>query len=402
MKKIILSFFVIMNFAFAGNYGVGVKIFKFIDDTREELLTKDKSDKREVIFKVWYPTKSDTNNKTVHLLYGEPELPIVPLLTKELGITKDKLENFQTETVFNAEIANSNTKFPLIIYNHGAGTLMEENQTLIESLVKKGIIVLSVAHKFDTLSVLDGKGNIVPLDVKAKIEKRDLKKGYKEKELSALLESIRNTEIDIKHKETFYEIYDAYIENTAQVNYYVNDSLSALKKLTELNEAEFKDSIDTNRYIALGFSIGGAVSSVLLNTYEECVGAINLDGTHFGIRKEHSFTKPYLGLISGLDVSREDNRIIKDLANDKYNYIEFKNSSHFNFTDIAIILPEYKAEATKKDPVPFLGMIDENYMGAKVKELVGNFVTSIYDNYDFNVYLNTLKDDKNLRVNPYN
>ena len=38
-----------------GEFSVGTETFHFIDDDREESFTEQKSDKRELVFQVWYP-----------------------------------------------------------------------------------------------------------------------------------------------------------------------------------------------------------------------------------------------------------------------------------------------------------------------------------------------------------
>lgn len=53
---------------------VGTQTFHFTDQNRDEVLTENQSDKRELMVQVWYPTENKNNNKSEALFPKDKEM----------------------------------------------------------------------------------------------------------------------------------------------------------------------------------------------------------------------------------------------------------------------------------------------------------------------------------------
>ena len=407
MKKILLGIVVLSNLLLAQNYGVGMKHFKFADNTREELLTDISGDFRDVIFKVWYPTEENSKAQKLPILYGDETLKNAVNLEYLPFITDERFKTTLSDAVLNASIISSKSKFPLIIYNHGGGMIMEDNVRLIESLVKKGYVVMSVGHKYLTSQITDVNNKVVT-DVEntsKDINFSNMADGFSWEKYDEMDAVLKNTKvIDKTYVENFYKQYDGFIGTNKIAKLIAEDSLVALNKLDVINKSEFKDLIDTSRYATLGYSIGGAAGAYLMNRDAKCVGALNLDGTNYGVYRDKDFKKPYLQLLSSYFIAREDSRYIKSIAKDTFNFITFKNTNHANFSIFTEMVPEFKTMESwvaGNFPTPTLGPIDAVYFNNKVAEISYNFMDSIFGKNDFKKYLKTIENDENLFVNKY-
>ena len=244
----------------------------------------------------------------------------------------------------------SQKKYPIIVYNHGMGYGDFENPTLWNELVKKGYVVVVLTHKYISDMYRDEKAQITNLP-------------------------------DSK----FWYVQDGPILFDELTRTVVKDSLLALVDLRKTNETEFEGKIDLEKYFAMGWSLGGAVASYLLNSDTRCIGAINMDGNLLAREKSFTYTKPQLTLLSEFepDIKPRMATVGFDKLNKKWNnFIVIKKAMHMVFAERHVVNygPNYK-------------------MLKIVREISIGFIDRIFKGEEYQSYIDNLKTDKRVLVN---
>ena len=153
----------------AGPFAVGRAAFDWTDQTRSEVLSKDRSAKRELMVYLWYPT--DAKYATVK---DAPYLPgadaIDKLSDRELVdgdglwpvILSRKVKSHALEGV---AVARNPSRFPLVIFSHGLGSPVFHYTSFIEGLVSHGDVVASILHTYEANAVAFPDGRVVALSM---------------------------------------------------------------------------------------------------------------------------------------------------------------------------------------------------------------------------------------------
>ncbi|WP_227011425.1 hypothetical protein [Paenibacillus lutimineralis] len=103
---------------------VGTQTFHFTDPNRDEALTEDQGDKRELMVQVWYPTENKNNNKREPLFPKDKEMfkKYVQTYADSLSLPDfvfDYWKYSRTNSYENVEILPSTGPYPLVLLSHG-------------------------------------------------------------------------------------------------------------------------------------------------------------------------------------------------------------------------------------------------------------------------------------------
>lgn len=137
----------------SGVFPIGRRLFYWTDESRAENITDDANDKRILFVQVWYPAKK-SNGKAAEYLPNLDELR-----GKDENI--EILQNIKTHTAQDAKIADSKTKFPVIIFSPGLGSNPFFYAAIIENLVSRGYVVAAIHHPYDTDAFKFSDGQII-------------------------------------------------------------------------------------------------------------------------------------------------------------------------------------------------------------------------------------------------
>ncbi|MEM8890418.1 MAG: hypothetical protein AAGD28_20750, partial [Bacteroidota bacterium] len=227
----------------SGPYAVGTEAFHFVDESREEMLTKDSLDKRELMLQFSFPIQKDSN--------------LVPDLYPNS-------KRVSTQSVKGVEIVKDGQKFPLIIYSSGAGGNRFSNTQQIEELVSHGYLVLAIDHTFLVDSHFpDGR-------------------------------KIKAFDFDVDFSDLSREDFMKQIS----LGMRTKDMLSSLEKLKEISRDSthsFFNRIDFENIGLFGWSIGGAAVGEICLTHPEFKAGVNLDGWDWMEMNDSShFQTPFL------------------------------------------------------------------------------------------------------------
>ena len=113
-----------------------------IKTNRDEIITSDPMDKRELTIKAWYPADVTTEKREKYLPSAEREgFAIKYGLPKK---TFGYLDLTATNTYENPPVAEG--KYPVLIFSHGYYSKASGYYAIIEDIVSQGYIVINLNH----------------------------------------------------------------------------------------------------------------------------------------------------------------------------------------------------------------------------------------------------------------
>lgn len=245
----------------SGVYSIGTKIYRWVDSSREEQATENKSDKRNVIAQVWYPTQFPRQQKSVYM-DGLTNLPL------QFGLLSDfvmrKYDQINTHATLNAAISNQKL-WPVVIFSPGFGSSRSWQTGLITEMVSRGYVVFALDHPYETTITELANGTIVRR-IDTSPRDNDARGGWMAAQLS-----VRATD--------FKFVLDRVFEGL--------DGL--------------KNHLDTSHIVAIGHSFGGATAVVATAQDPRIKAAVNIDGTLYG--EIPHLTRPFLWVQSDSSVT---------------------------------------------------------------------------------------------------
>jgi predicted dienelactone hydrolase len=225
-----------------GSFGIGRTAFRWVDKSRPEVMPDKKSDYRELLVYLFYPTESKASGKLATYF---PHLKETEAFEEQFG--KDFFKNnygksypflagLRIHTVENAKIAKG--RFPLLIFSHGGGIPVLFYTAIIEELVSHGYIVAAVEHSYDGATVVFPDGHIIT------------QTGWDQ-----------DSQRSEKDKATFHM---SRYRTGAEDDSFILDQLEELNS-GNLSDAakQFRGEFDTEKIGALGHSLGGMIRSSL-------------------------------------------------------------------------------------------------------------------------------------------
>ncbi|MBD2771381.1 alpha/beta hydrolase family protein [Iningainema tapete] len=310
-----------------GAYFVGTTSLYFVDSQREEIYTEDKSDRRELTAKVWYPSVEVPG--AVNEPYLSEDL-ISGLLSRSEDPPQD-LVNFirsvPTNSVANAPVATAESEYPVLIFSPGRTTFPEYSTFLAEELASQGFVVVGINHTYDSEVNVFPDGRVVP---GTRIFDEARREGGIDSEFLQLL----GQSVTIKAEDARFV-------------------LNELEKFDAGNDPTglFHGKLDLDRVGIYGVSSGGAAAAKALSIDPRFKAGINLDGSLYGDVANASLSQPYMAFINesfsteifsdALSRELEGRRqpLFDNLKNEGYS-VTILGTTHPHFaSDIAFLFP---------------------------------------------------------------
>jgi dienelactone hydrolase len=356
-----------------GKYGIGTQVYFWTDKNRGEVYTTDPTDFRELMVQVWYPAeKREGYQNAPHVTFPKKAI-------KSIVQTAGLPTNFGqhgTKLVSNSISGLTpiqNERFPLVLFSHGDGGLLNQNTSQVEELVSNGYVVIACNHTYNASISFDKEGNAIL---------------YKQ--------NVSWNEQAQYHKKYYTNLL---------INYRYQDLaflLNQLKKeiLPNGERNPFQQIIDFNNVGAMGHSMGGGTTYVGLLKDENIKAGIAFDGWFFGLLDKEADTdtkKPFLHIgqeqflddkIPGdindsIDGKRNFDIYQAMLKNNKESYgVYIKNSLHYSFTDLKLI---YRQGAPLSLPLNNLGGVDKKVIDKVVDTMVLDFFNYTLKNKKFDI-----------------
>ncbi|SMG57491.1 alpha/beta hydrolase family protein [Paenibacillus aquistagni] len=329
-------------FSFAeptGPHAIGTVTYHWIDSAREEKFTEVSGDSRELMVQIWYPASSEATGKPEPYL-SDP-VPYVEGLHELLQLPEflfSGLKLVNTHAITNAELADTESKYPVLLFSHGFMGYKNQNMFQIEQLASHGYIVVGIEHAYSSVASVFPDQHVVKFDSEGKT-------GYEQMKYSFMDERNR-----------------VWVEDAK----FVLDQIEALSA----NDPGglFTGRLDLEHVGMFGHSFGGATTVQMLLDDSRIQAGINMDGVLYGEKRipADGLKKPFLLMsaddtlkgvdhtgdaeIAALGTNREEIAAYYDELFARYepvtaggNYwMTFKNSKHMSFSDLYLLTPLFK------------------------------------------------------------
>ena len=359
-----------------GPYNVGTELIT-VKTELDETITENPSDKRELVYKIWYPSNAD-----VSVLESEQYVDKASRsgFATKYGLSPSMLDYLDhVETFVYRDLPIAKGSFPVLVFTHGYGSKATGYYALLTELASQGYVIINMNHPYESLGVTYPDGRIVYFDYEY------------QQEISAEFMEVMGSVMEAFSKGFDYEerhpiVSDAvkiYFEGDIQ-NRWAEDILSTLDLLDDWNENElFQGRLDLDRIGVLGHSVGGGTAGNVAMKDSRVKAAANLDGIQWGGKIDTTYHVPYLYISADWPADHEDinSHIYKYKSTDVFYEAKLLNSGHPNFMDIPFMVPVPTLAATGEID-PYHGM-----------EIVTNLVTSFFDRHLKNV---TSADPQNV------
>jgi predicted dienelactone hydrolase len=306
-----------------GPYKIGTVTYNWKDNGRNEILTPDPNDKRELMVQVWYPADAKATGKLG--LYHSDIKPFTVGYSKMFNVPKmlfTSIGYVKTHAIENAEISNAEPNYPVLLFSHGLTGNKMQNTYQVEQLVSHGYIVVGIDHTYSSTASVFPDGRVAPL-------------------IQQETKSI------------------ADLDNANEQ--WVEDAKFVLNQVEELAandpDQRFTGRMDMNNVGMFGHSYGGATSVQMLMADSRIKAALNMDGILYGQRRipEEGLSKPFLMMsadstVEYIDKSTEgpinmQKEVLPRFANITKggNYWMILNQTrHGSFTDFVLFTPIFQ------------------------------------------------------------
>ncbi len=362
-----------------GKYGIGTQVYFWTDKDRGEVYTTDPTDLRELMVQVWYPIKKREGYQNApHVTFPKKAIGSIVQTTGLPANFGKHGTDLLSNSIFGLTPIQKE-QFPLILFSHGDGGLLNQNTSQVEELVSNGYIVIACNHTYNASISFDKDGNTIM---------------YKQ--------NVSWNEQAQYHKKYYTNLL---------INYRYQDLAFLLKQLKNDTFPDgaknpFKKIIDFDKVGAMGHSMGGGTTYVGLLKDQNIKAGIAFDGWFFGLLDKDAVTdtkKPFLHIGQEQFLNDKIPGDINDSTDGKRNFIIYqqmlnsnkesygvyiKNSLHYSFTDLKLI---YRQGAPFSIPLKNLGTVDKKIVGNVMDTMVLDFFNytlngELFDITSYNTY----------------
>ena len=369
----------------SGKYKIGAQYFH-LKTNREEIITENPNDKRELMIKAWYPASIKNETKEPYLNNGERisfaakyNLP---------NSTFNYLNYVETNTYLEPKVYEE--KFPVLIFSHGSYSIASGYYAVIEEIVSHGYIVLNINHTYEST------GTLFPNDSLKLFNQEYDKKSVSNKKMAELAwkshQEYNNAKNDAEQFLVSKNILKNYI--AAEISKrWSKDIVSVIDELQNWNQNSFlANHLDLSKIGAIGHSQGAsAIGQAILDDPRISAG-INLDGVQWGKMIDTTLVKPFLLLSSDWKNTHPNfnKYAYQNGSTSAFYKAKIINAGHASFMDIPLMIniPRFN-EAGKIKP-------NEAY------KTINKVVLSFFDKYLKNKETDLLKLSskyKSLKIN---
>jgi dienelactone hydrolase len=314
----------------AGPYAVGMHEYFWIDQKREEPFTKDPSDRRHILARVWYPAEAVPGKEKAIYVTDINEFP-------EKSIYRQGI-NYLTNAVVDAPPAKSDTPFPVLVYQPGGGTARFTATFQAEQLASQGYVIVASDHAGFSDIVRYPDGFLFKADTR-------LTPGESGNFRGDAMMSLGWLERDV------------FPTWTADAKY-------TLDKVVEFNDTPghlFYKRLDLDRIGMMGWSFGGATAVQMSKDDPRVKAVIDQDGQLFGDVWEKGTSRPVMLMHHGnedkapkpddgpfmkamIDLTRVYDRTFLEKSTNDWYEITIAKTQHGHFSDFMLFFPKNPAE----------------------------------------------------------
>lgn len=347
-----------------GPYNVGTESI-YVTTDRDEIITKDPDDKRELVYRIWYPGDTDVSSmkreKYVDragrigfaLKYGLPPASLNYL---------DKVKTFVYP-----DIPVADGQFPVLIFSHGYGSKATGYYALLTEIASQGYVIINMNHTYESLGVTfpDGRMKFFDYEYQKEISQEST-------EVIETLQEAFRSGLDFNERHPIVRNAVKKYHMHEMQKRWAEDIATTIDMLEKWNAAGLlKGKIDLDKTGVFGHSVGGGASGNIAIMDNRIKAAANLDGIPWGNLIDTTLNIPFLYVSADWPEEHEDinSHIFINRSRDYFYECRLIGSGHPNFMDIPFMIPvRLLSGAGEIDPG--LGM-----------EIVTKLVTSFFDKH---------------------
>lgn len=234
----------------SGSFEVGTVSLYLVDENRTEIYGPEPGGPRELMVQLWYPANLESGATPGP--WADDLDQLGPAAAERLGFPSFALDHLalaETHSYADAPLAETQERYPVIVYSPGWTGFRTVNVDQSEALASHGYIVVSVDHTYGSIMTVFPDGRAVGLDRDALPAEEDV--GEEAYRAAA---------------RTFLEVYAADLA-------FVLDSLEAIDE----DDGRFTDRLDLDRVGLFGHSAGGGAVVALCHADQRCAAGAGLD-----------------------------------------------------------------------------------------------------------------------------
>ncbi|MFF5206703.1 alpha/beta hydrolase family protein [Streptosporangium sp. NPDC000396] len=302
----------------SGRYAVGTTVTQWTDPSRPETATTRPDDKRTVVVQLWYPARTSPASAERARYLGRTEREartVARGLAAYLGMPgflPDSAPRARTHSVFDAPVAGTGGRFPLVLFSPGLGGVRTQNTAWAEELASRGYVVAALDHPYDSATVVLSDGQTINTRLAATGDPAE------DEKRAAGWTAVRAADLSF-----------------------------ALTQLGRLDSGEIRTPLagrlDTGRAAATGHSLGGAAALQAARQDPRFSAVINLDGFPRD-PAPRPFQQPVLALTHPLAPGESPTYIprltqVLKLSTTAGYHLTVPGTAHLTFTDAPLYLP---------------------------------------------------------------
>jgi len=351
-----------------GDYNVGTETV-YVKTDLDETITDDPNDKREFVYKLWYPSDADISNKKRDPYIDQTSRAGFALKYGLPGSALNYLDRVKTHVYRDIPVGSG--KFPVLIFSHGYGSKATGYYALLTELASQGYIIINMNHTFESLGVTfpDGRSAYFDYSYQGKISFGSMDV------VQPVIDAFKNNLPYNDRHPIVRKAVKEYFEGNIETRW-AADMIYTLDLLDNWNsEGVLEGKIDMDKIGVIGHSVGGgSVGKVAIHD-KRVKAAVNLDGIQWGNMIDNTYQIPYLYVSADWPEDHEDinSHVYINKSTDYFYETKLLKSGHPNFMDIPFMIPVNSLAGT--------GEIDAD-QGIKI---VTDLVTSFFDRHLNNI-----------------
>lgn len=347
-----------------GAYHVGTKSI-YIKTEKDEIITKEPNDKRELMYKIWYPSEANISSLSSEKYVDEASR--AGFATK-YGVPPAALNYLdRVKTYAFPDIGIAKGSFPVLIFSHGYGSKATGYYALLTEIASQGYLIINMNHTYESLGVSfpDGRKKYFDYDFQKDISSGSMKV------IEPVIKAFKNGLSYNKRHPIVKRAAKEYFEGDIQ-DRWAEDMIFTIDLLEKWDTGGWlKGKLDLDKIGVLGHSVGGGAAGNVAMKDHRVKAAVNLDGIQWGNKIDNTYNVPYLYVSADWPAEHEDinAHVYKHKSIGHFYESKLLDSSHPNFMDIPFMIPVRSVAGTGNID-PYLGM-----------EITTNLVTTFFDKH---------------------
>ncbi|MFC3654608.1 hypothetical protein FZ025_10645 [Xanthomonas hyacinthi] len=261
-----------------GPYAVGTRHFELTDRSRLGVMEDPPQAARRIVVWAWYPATAGGERPRNYFTGDERELArSVARNWGMYGFAFDHLRQVPTHSRPDAPLSTAQSRWPVVVFNHGYWGWPGQNTALMERLASHGYLVFSIGHPYDAGAYTFADGTRIPTSpakAAATVPTAGMLAFWKAHSHDAHYAAMARYHHDFDH----HRVMRSFNAWRADIGFLV-DTLQQRRLPAAV--AALGDAADLSRLAFAGMSFGGTTSASACHHDRRCVAAVNMDGEEF-------------------------------------------------------------------------------------------------------------------------